>query len=191
MAITRLQVEETRTGLYGRTIVTLCRPNVSGTRPDLPTNNFGPGDIIQLLPDAVDQKSKKKDGDNAEEEKASGLVYKMTQNRVQVAFNQPPDLVSTLGEQDTVTMVLMANDVTFKRMDKSCERLKAMHRSGDVPRCLQVLFGQTPNSVDNQMLATLAITPYNPGLNEPQIEAIKCATYASLLFLAVVRENAS
>jgi ATP-dependent RNA/DNA helicase IGHMBP2 len=185
MAITRLQIEETRTGLYGRTIVTLCRPNINGSRPDFPTNNFGPGDIVQVLSDASDPSTKssgKKKEHEEEEEKTVGLVYRTTANRLQLAFNQPPDLLSLLGEQDTVTVVLVANDVTFRRMDKSTDRLRAMRSSGNVPRCLQVLFGQVPNSVDNQMLAMEQVTPYNEGLNEPQIDAIKFRAKAATLW---------
>lgn len=95
MVLSRLIVEEVRTGLYGRVIVSLVRrPNGSNTTPELPANRFGPGDIVALVMDGAEsKKSSAKNEDEEESDRFSGLIYRMSSQRVQLALNQPLNIV--------------------------------------------------------------------------------------------------
>jgi hypothetical protein len=92
--LSRLIVEEVRTGLYGRVIVSLARrPNGTDQTPALPANRFGPGDIVALVMDGGDQKRGPKTDDDEEPDRFSGLIYRMSNVRVQLALNQPLNVV--------------------------------------------------------------------------------------------------
>jgi ATP-dependent RNA/DNA helicase IGHMBP2 len=191
-------VEETRTGLWGRQIMTLARAS-KGDGEDLPTHRFSPGDIVCIKVKLSQGSSSKEDSS------ARGIVYKVTNAKIQVALSSKPiSVLARTAEVNTaknqeaveneainmdyngriVTMVLMGNDTTFKRMEIGMKHLAKLHASNDVSSGLKVLFGiEKPDEVKIKAFLPLKRRYTSAEMNESQFEAISGAMAASQLFL--------
>lgn len=100
VVLSRLIVEEVRTGLYGRVIVSLVRrSNGAEQTPELPANRFGPGDIVSLEMDGAASQPKKTatDEDESDAERFSGLIYRISSIRIQIALNMPLNVVRMIS----------------------------------------------------------------------------------------------
>ena len=82
LALQKLCIEGTSTGLYGRTVVTFA-PNASSTT-ELPSHSIGPGDIVGVR--GLEQEQK--EGEDVDEKKdpPSGVVTRTSASKVTVAF---------------------------------------------------------------------------------------------------------
>ncbi|PJF17820.1 hypothetical protein PSACC_02366 [Paramicrosporidium saccamoebae] len=158
VAIYGLRITEQRTGLVGKTIVEL------GTGSNLPAHVIKTGDVVQ-----IDRPSK------TEVEAVSGIVNRLTENFISVAFKEPPNI-----PDDGLRIVKLPNDVAFQRMRYAMTNLGNSKQS----RLLDVLFG--PVKGDGKQFPDPDTTKarwFNPHLNESQKEAVISALNASELKL--------
>ncbi|CAB4058726.1 IGHMBP2 [Lepeophtheirus salmonis] len=100
-ALVNLIFEGSRTGLYGRRILSFGSKRVP---PLLPSHSMSNGDIVKLI-------SKSKSG----EESPSGVVTFANTTTISVSLDEESNF-DIEDEKETVTMVKVANDVTYKRL---------------------------------------------------------------------------
>lgn len=118
LCVSRLVAADTRTGLYGRTLVTFESTrgvNLSGT-------GFGVRDVVQLRAansmKGAGKKQPQKSGDGgggsgatkgqSDRASTSGVVYRVQDKAITVSFEQPPAEEDLKGH---VVLLLMANDM--------------------------------------------------------------------------------
>uniref|UniRef100_A0A8C9PDC6 Helicase SMUBP-2/HCS1 1B domain-containing protein n=1 Tax=Spermophilus dauricus TaxID=99837 RepID=A0A8C9PDC6_SPEDA len=104
VCLLKLQVSSQRTGLYGRLLVTL-EPRRGGSAGVLPSNSFTSGDIVGLYGAAHEGG-----------QLASGILTRITQKSVTVAFDESQDLQLDLDRESSYRLLKLANDVTYKRL---------------------------------------------------------------------------
>ncbi|CAH6793436.1 Ighmbp2 [Phodopus roborovskii] len=103
VCLLKLQVSSQCTGLYGQWLVTF-EPRKFGPVVVLPSNSFTSGDIVGLY-DA-----------NESSQLATGVLTRITQKSVSVAFDESHDFQLNLDRENTYRLLKLANDVTYKRL---------------------------------------------------------------------------
>lgn len=191
VAIRRLQLENRRLAMYGRTEVELgCRlKQASGAPAPLPTTRLGSGDIVGIATASQPQQPF-----------AQGVIVKLTAMRVSIALdenfsdNSSAQVSDATGASSagaagaasggawgqTLVLVQLANTVTYDRLCASAQALLQVPKTPDHPAAnlVQLLFGPS----DQRRLAPpLTIPPVehmawaNQGLNESQRAAVHFA----------------
>uniref|UniRef100_A0A4W3IA86 DNA-binding protein SMUBP-2 n=1 Tax=Callorhinchus milii TaxID=7868 RepID=A0A4W3IA86_CALMI len=155
VCLLKLRIVNQRTGLYGRCLVTF-EPRKFETNALLPSNDFGPGDIVGLYDSQ---------GCGPSDQLASGIVTRVTQKSVTVAIDDTNDQL-TLDDESSYKLLKLANDVTYKRLKKALNAL-SQHHAGPASNLIGVLFGTSEPSTP------LAL--YNPRLDGSQREAVQFA----------------
>ncbi|XP_003468365.3 DNA-binding protein SMUBP-2 [Cavia porcellus] len=159
VCLLKLQVSSQRTGLYGRLLVTF-EPRRCGPVAVLPSNSFTSGDIVGLYDTA-----------NEGRQLATGILTRITQKSVSVAFDESHDFQLTLDRENFYRLLKLANDVTYKRLKKALVTLKKYH-SGPASSLIEVLFGGSDPS-PAQEIPPLKF--YNTALDASQKEAVSFA----------------
>ena len=96
LALQRLVIEGSSTGLYGRTVITFA---ASAPATELASHSIGPGDIVGVR--GLEQKCQKEDGEE-KKDPPSGVVTRTSASKVTVAFEAG---VEELGAADQVVTV--------------------------------------------------------------------------------------
>ncbi|KAM3609523.1 uncharacterized protein V6R79_016305 [Siganus canaliculatus] len=148
------------TGLHGRTIVVL-EPRKHSASSSLPSNNFGPGDIVGLYDIG---------GCNAHSQIGTGIVTKVSSASVSVAFDDSKDGLS-LDTDALYNVLKLANDVTYKRMKNALAALNG-YSNGPAGNLINVLFGDTKPSSHSQPNEVKFL---NLNLDDSQKEAVSFA----------------
>lgn len=159
VCLLKLQVSSQRTGLYGRLLVTF-EPRRCGSVAVLPSNSFTSGDIVGLY-----------DAANEGGQLATGILTRITQKSVLVAFDESHDFQLTLDRENLYRLLKLANDVTYKRLKKALVALKKYH-SGPASPLIKVLFG---GSAPSPVQEIPSLTFYNTALDPSQKEAVSFA----------------
>ncbi|XP_060933374.1 DNA-binding protein SMUBP-2 [Limanda limanda] len=160
VCLLKLQIGSQSTGLYGRTVVIL-EPRKHLGFSSLPSNSFGPGDIVGLY-DAG--------GCTAASQIGTGIVTRVGQASVSVAFDDSNDGLSF--DTDALHSLLkLANDVTYKRMKKALNSLNR-YSNGPAANLIYVLFGDSKPSSQSQ---PNEVEFFNPSLDKSQREAVTFA----------------
>lgn len=174
-AITNLVVSSQRTGLGGRTVVELSPDSAtSGSDGELPEHGIRTGDIV-LVSDQPAGSAKKREIKDLEKKGARGVVVKLKRDAVAVALDEGKEDASITGR---VWLVKLADDVTYRRMNQTMEKLQKMGES-EYSSFVRVLFGLTsPSSVPRDLTSDAEygnIAWIDPSLNASQKEAIRFA----------------
>uniref|UniRef100_A0A2K5QRK2 DNA-binding protein SMUBP-2 n=1 Tax=Cebus imitator TaxID=2715852 RepID=A0A2K5QRK2_CEBIM len=159
VCLLQLQVSSQRTGLYGRLLVTL-EPRRCGSAAALPSNSFTSGDIVGLY-----------DAANEGSQLATGILTRVTQKSVTVAFDESHDFQLSLDRENSYRLLKLANDVTYKRLKKALTALKKYH-SGPASSLIEVLFGRSAPSPASDIHP---LTFFNTCLDASQKEAVSFA----------------
>uniref|UniRef100_A0A673N0J6 DNA helicase n=1 Tax=Sinocyclocheilus rhinocerous TaxID=307959 RepID=A0A673N0J6_9TELE len=101
----KLQIASQHTGMYGRLLV-VFEPRKSIGPSILPSNTFGPGDIIGLY---------QAEGQDQPSQLGSGVVTRVTQASLTVAFDNTQDGMN-LDRDGLYNLMKLANDVTYRRL---------------------------------------------------------------------------
>ncbi|XP_004441185.1 PREDICTED: DNA-binding protein SMUBP-2 [Ceratotherium simum simum] len=133
VCLLKLQVSSQRTGLYGRLLVTF-EPRRCASSAVLPSNSFTSGDIVGLY-----------DAANEGSQLATGILTRITQKSVSVAFDESHDFQLSLDRENSYRLLKLANDVTYKRLKKALITLKKYH-SGPASLLIEVLFSESAPS---------------------------------------------
>uniref|UniRef100_A0A8C3Y7D8 DNA-binding protein SMUBP-2 n=1 Tax=Catharus ustulatus TaxID=91951 RepID=A0A8C3Y7D8_CATUS len=147
VCLLKLQVSSQRTGLYGRLLVTF-QPRKWDSDTELPSNNFGPGDIVGLYESAGQ-------GDPL----CTGVVTRVTPKAVTVALEEPRDGELALDHERSFRLLKLANDVTYNRLKRFCS--------------LSNGFGPAAESAsDSPTVSPEPLEFFNASLDESQREAV-------------------
>nr|XP_046251384.1 DNA-binding protein SMUBP-2 isoform X2 [Scatophagus argus] len=160
VCLLKLHIGSQSTGLYGRTVIVL-EPRKHLGFSSLPSNSFGPGDIVGLYDTG---------GCTADSQIGTGIVTRVSQASVSVAFDDSKDGLS-FDTDALYNLLKLANDVTYKRMKKSLNELNGYH-SGPAGNLINVLFGITKPSSQSQ---PNEVEFFNSHLDESQKEAVSFA----------------
>ncbi|XP_078452956.1 DNA-binding protein SMUBP-2 isoform X2 [Lampetra planeri] len=158
ICLLRLHLCNRRTGLYGRQ---LLKFGARGGAPDskLPSNDFGPGDIVGLYEGACDA---------VEEQLASGVVTRVSASAVTVAFDEAHDALD-LKHDGPYSLLKLANDITYKRLKTALAALNN-HHGGSSGQMISVLFGISEPSAP--LAHTGQVEFLNTALDHSQREAV-------------------
>ncbi|KAM4618985.1 DNA-binding protein SMUBP-2 [Polymixia lowei] len=160
VCLLKLQIRSQCTGLYGRTLVIL-EPRKHIGLSVLPSNSFGPGDIVGLYDMG---------GCSAASQLGTGIVTRISQASITVAFEDSQDGLNV--ESDSLYNLLkLANDVTYKRMKRALNALNG-YSSGPASNLIGVLFGYSEPGSQSQLNN---LTFSNLNLDESQREAVSFA----------------
>ncbi|KAI6053984.1 DNA-binding protein SMUBP-2 [Marmota monax] len=156
VCLLKLQVSSQRTGLYGRLLVTL-EPRRGGSAGVLPSSSFTSGDIVGLYGAAHEGG-----------QLASGILTRITQKSVTVAFDESQDLQLDLDRESSYRLLKLANDVTYKRLKAALVALKKFH-SGPASPLIELIFhGSAPSPAGD--IGPLVL--FNAALDPSQKEAV-------------------
>ncbi|KAL8934818.1 MAG: hypothetical protein Q9211_005031 [Gyalolechia sp. 1 TL-2023] len=175
LAITNLSLSSQRTGLGGKTVIELEQDNAVGGE-ELGDHGIRVGDIVRIgqQPKGGEKKMEKK---SIEGKGLEGVVVRLSRKTVQVALDKEEDDGDGLGGR--LWVVKLANDITYKRMNWTMDRLKKMEEK-DRPTLMRVLFGLDSPTPISQHLDDLNEESRNlhfidPTLNDSQRDAVKFA----------------
>ncbi|XP_070763141.1 DNA-binding protein SMUBP-2 [Enoplosus armatus] len=160
VCLLKLQIGSQSTGLYGRTVVVL-EPRKHLGFSSLPSNSFGPGDIVGLYDTG---------GCTAASQVGTGIVTRVSQASVSVTFDDSKDGLS-FDTDALYNLLKLANDVTYKRMKKALNELNG-YSNGPAANLINVLFGDTKPSSQSQ---PNKVEFFNSNLDDSQREAVSFA----------------
>ncbi|NXA71550.1 SMBP2 protein, partial [Thryothorus ludovicianus] len=156
VCLLKLQVSSQRTGLYGRLLVTF-QPRKWDSDAELPSNSFGPGDIVGLYESAGQ-------GDPL----CTGVVTRVTPKAVTVALEEPREGELAMDHEHSFRLLKLANDVTYNRLKRALTALK-QYRGGPASDLIDVLFFA---SAPRAFPETKPLEFFNASLDESQREAV-------------------
>ncbi|KAM6926855.1 DNA-binding protein SMUBP-2 [Lycodopsis pacificus] len=157
VCLLKLQIGSQSTGLYGRTVIVL-EPRKHLGFSSLPSNSFGPGDIVGLYDTG---------GCTPASQIGTGIVTRVSQASINVAFDDLKDGLSF--DTDALHNLLkLANDVTYKRMKNALNTLNG-YRNGPAANLINVLFGDSKPSNQSQ---PNDVQFFNSNLDDSQREAV-------------------
>ncbi|XP_043923237.1 DNA-binding protein SMUBP-2 [Protopterus annectens] len=158
VCLLKLHAASKRTGLYGRVLVSF-QPRKFVSDALLPSNKFGPGDIAGLYDSQSTDQS---------EQLASGIVTRITQKSITVAFDESHDGLN-LDKEISYTILKLANDVTYKRLKNALNELNKNQSLGPASHLISVLFYYSEPSPS---LEQKPLQFYNTSLDDSQKEAV-------------------
>lgn len=159
VCVLKLRITTRSNGLYGR-MVCHFEPFWSGN--SLPSHSLSSGDIVGL------QLSNNPTNDTL----AGGVVTRVSTNLIQVAFDDDQS-INDLDDDAQYRLMKLANDVTYKRLKKSLDRLNKYPSGGFCYRLISVLFGEDKIGEPYRENANFSIMDSN--LNNSQREAVDFA----------------
>ncbi|KAG6009525.1 hypothetical protein E4U21_002161 [Claviceps maximensis] len=174
LAITNLVSSSLRTGLGGKTLLELAPNGATCTTGQLPEHGIRAGDIV-LVAEQPAGGARKREVRELEKKASRGVVTKVQRAAVYVALDEGRDEVSLPGR---LWLVKLADEVTYRRMNLSMNKLQAMSES-DYSSFIRVLFGlssPTPvprNLAQDEDLSTIEWV--DATLNDSQKDAIRFA----------------
>ncbi|KAJ8002485.1 hypothetical protein DPEC_G00159400 [Dallia pectoralis] len=160
VCLLKLQIGSQSTGLYGRSLIVLEPRRHMGVAI-LPSNNFGPGDIVGLYD---------LDGCTPSSQLCTGVVTRASQSAITVACEDSQDGVN-LDTDALYNLMKLANDVTYKRMKKALTTLNG-YSSGPASDLISVVFGYSEPSCNSQ---PSDLSFLNTSLDASQREAVSFA----------------
>ncbi|KAF2452979.1 DNA helicase-like protein [Lineolata rhizophorae] len=162
LAVRNLLVASQRTGMGGKTVVELEgdpatsgggeKGDAGGSGGVIGEHGIRVGDVVGLQSQEGSGESGKKRGGAGKKEKQSnadkgveGVVVRVKQDAISLALGKGDDRDDADLPQGRVWLVKLANEVTYKRMKQTMERLEKL-RDSDYTPLMRTLFGLTPLS---------------------------------------------
>ncbi|KAH6606623.1 DNA helicase [Trichoderma cornu-damae] len=174
LAITNLAITSQRTGLGGKTVLELSPDSATSTTGELPEHGIRTGDIV-LVAEQPAGSAKKREVKELERKGARGVVTKVQRAAVSVALDEGKDDATFSGR---VWMVKLADEVTYRRMNQTMEKLQKMGEA-EYSSFIRVLFGlSSPSPVPRNLAESDdvgSIEWMDPTLNDSQKHAIRFA----------------
>ncbi|TIA72637.1 DNA helicase [Aureobasidium pullulans] len=174
LAVLNLAISAQRTGLGGKSLLELSLdPAIAGTETELPEHGLRVGDIVGVS-EQPKGAEKKKERQDMEKKLVQGVVVKVLREIIVVALDK--DEVDIPGGK--LWLVKLANDVTYKRMNQTMNKLQKMPES-EHSTLMRVLFGQSSAVTVQPRDMAKDLEWMDPSLNDSQKEAIKFALASS------------
>ncbi|PNY29564.1 DNA polymerase alpha-associated DNA helicase A [Tolypocladium capitatum] len=176
LALTNLVAASRRTGLGGRTVLELAPDAATtGAAGELPEHGVRTGDIV-LVAEQPAGAAKKREVRELESKGVRGVVVKVQRGAVGVALDEGRD--DDGGFPGRVWVVKLADEVTYRRMNHTMEKLQKMGEA-DYSSFIRVLFGlSSPSPVSPDLSKDRELGNlewFDPTLNDSQKDAIRFA----------------
>ncbi|KAK4659423.1 hypothetical protein QC762_110050 [Podospora pseudocomata] len=178
VALTNLAVLSQRTGLGGKTVVEVGPDGAFSCSGDLPEHGIRSGDIV-LLAEQPAASGKKREVKELERKGVKGVVTRVGRQGLGVAVEEDGE-GEVVGGDRRVWIVKLADEVTWKRMNGTMEKMAKM-AEGEYSYFMRVLFGlTTPSPVPEDLskdeeVGEGKIKWFDTSLNESQKDAIRFA----------------
>ncbi|MDA9098225.1 AAA domain-containing protein [bacterium] len=150
-ALLGLKCVDTRSGFYGKTIVTLegaSRPNGDNTAPPLLPHKLMPHDVVCLRPNK---------GESGGDPLASGVVYRVRDTQLEIAVDETPDCLD-----GTLRLERLQNETSHNRL---VDALKLVGKVGD-----------NANSVDVSKFPGSRLVEYLFGNSKPRVSRVSSSS---------------
>ncbi|EHA48980.1 DNA helicase [Pyricularia oryzae 70-15] len=180
-ALTNLTVQGRRTGAGGRTVVELSSdPAVGGI--ELPEHGLRVGDVV-LVAEQPAGSAKKREVREMERNGVRGVVTRVRRSDLNVALDAGDDKSGGAGKEEKglagrVWVVRLADDVTYRRMTWTMEKMERM-ADAEHSNFIRVLFGHSsPSPVPSNLKTDPEFGELewlDPTLNDSQKDAIRFA----------------
>ncbi|KAK1942486.1 DNA-binding protein SMUBP-2 [Phytophthora citrophthora] len=160
--LTHLTLAKYSTGLFGRTLLQFSFPSLS-LRQAKP-HQFTVGDLVQI------RVKNASTGDKL----PTGIVSRVEERSISVAVSSEQDdvdEVELLGAAAGITLDRLVNNATFVKLTSALDQMTKFE-FGAAQSVVDVVFSQREPS---WITPLPDITPFNTGLNESQVEAIRFA----------------
>ncbi|XP_015683021.1 DNA-binding protein SMUBP-2, partial [Protobothrops mucrosquamatus] len=105
VCLLKLELHCQKTGLYGHLLVTFKKSQKHGSDTELPSNSFGPGDIVGLY-EAAGQNN----------QICTGIVTRTASNSITIAVDEPQSNLVNVDQENLYCLLKLANDVTYNRL---------------------------------------------------------------------------
>jgi DNA polymerase alpha-associated DNA helicase A len=178
LAITNLLPTAQRTGFGGRTIIELEPDNAVTASGVLQPHGVRQGDIVRVETQPAGSATKREKVE-VTASGVEGVVHRVYENKVSVAVDisgdgGAVDRIWTTGKR--LWIVKIANEVTFKRMEKAMGVLKDIgEKEGGRDGLIDVLFGRRSPKEAQGGHDRAEIQWFDDALNESQKEAVRFA----------------
>ncbi|PHH74524.1 hypothetical protein CDD83_4557 [Cordyceps sp. RAO-2017] len=177
LALTNLVVDSRRTGFGGRTVLELGPDAATGGGGgQLPEHGVRAGDIV-LVAEQPAGGAKRREVRELERRGARAVVVRVHRGAVAVALDEGRD-EDGAAFAGRVWLVKLADEVTYRRMNQTMERLQKMDESA-YSSFIRVLFGlSSPSPVPSDLSKDEAVGEiawFDPSLNESQKDAVRFA----------------
>ncbi len=179
MALINLVVSGRRTGMGGRTVLTVEGDAATGTAAGdaLPEHGLRTGDVV-LVAEQPGGSAKKREMRDLEKGGVRGVVTRVRRSALDVAVDDADEQVDTLLQAASrVWLLKLADEVTYRRMATAMRTLQALPEAGYTP-LMRVLFGLSSPVGAAPAAEKEAIDWINPGLNDSQKDAVHFALAA-------------
>ncbi|EFX03686.1 DNA-binding protein smubp-2 [Grosmannia clavigera kw1407] len=187
LALTNLVVDGRRTGMGGRTVLTLVRDGAlsvaknSEDGSELPEHGLRTGDIV-LVAEQPGGSAKKREMRELEQRGSRGVITRVRRTGLDVGLDQGDSDSSREEAVDVllagrVWLVKLADDVTFRRMSAAMQTLQTMP-SSEYTSLMRVLFGQASPSPAARENEEDAIRWIDGSLDASQRAAVRFALAA-------------
>ncbi|KAF1318882.1 DNA-binding protein smubp-2, partial [Globisporangium splendens] len=167
--LVNLKLAQYSTGLFGRTVVKLAFPSAHVQRAK--PHQFTVGDLVQLRiarPSASSSSVKSSSASGAKY--PTGIVARVEETALSIALSESDDVDEDELLAKAVTIDRLVNNATFVKLSSALDRL-AKFDHGAAQSVVEIVFsGKSPS-----WNPLPEITPFNPGMNESQLEAIRFA----------------
>ncbi|KAK4648438.1 uncharacterized protein QC761_110050 [Podospora bellae-mahoneyi] len=180
VALTNLTVLSQRTGLGGKTVVEVGPDGAFSCSGDLPEHGIRSGDIV-LLAEQPAASGKKREVKELERKGVKGVVTRVGRQGLGIAVGEDGEGEGeVVGGDRRVWIVKLADEVTWKRMNGTMEKMAKM-AEGEYSYFMRVLFGlTTPSPVPEDLskdeeVGEGKIKWFDTSLNESQKDAIRFA----------------
>ncbi|KAG7384713.1 DNA-binding protein SMUBP-2 [Phytophthora pseudosyringae] len=161
--LTHLTLSRYSTGLFGRTLLQFSFP--SRSLRQVKPHHFTVGDLVQIRA----QKSA-----SAGDKLPTGIVSRVEERGISVAVSgdqDDVDEVELLGAAAGVTLDRLVNNATFVKLSNALDQMSKFE-FGAAQAVVDVVFSEREPSWNTPLPD---ITPFNTGLNQSQVEAIRFA----------------
>jgi DNA polymerase alpha-associated DNA helicase A len=174
LALTNLLPSSQRTGFGGRTIVELEPDSAINSTGILPPHGIRQGDIVRIEPQPSGSATKKEKAESTAGG-VEGVVHRVFEGRIAVAI-EDDNAVDRVWSGKRLWVVKVANEITFKRMEKVVGILKEIgEKEGGREGLVDVLFGRRAPREVEAGYKEKEVKWFDAGLNESQKEAVKFA----------------
>lgn len=166
VCIHKLCVAGSKTGLYGRTVVTFePNPITHGKDKLLPSHGITPGDIVNVGCGTFEAKNFL----------GSGVVLSVRRSELSVAFEEEADEVIG-SDSNNFFLLRIANDVTYKRLKSALTNLRQNKVPERASKLREVLFGE--RTVREPAILAKPLEFINASLDDSQKAAVNFAVTA-------------
>ncbi|KAJ3695694.1 hypothetical protein LUZ60_001071 [Juncus effusus] len=158
-----LRCSDCQTGLMGKALL-----EFQYNKGDvLPPHRFGTHDVVVL---------KQNNADSAANSLGQGVVYRLKDSSIIVAFDEIPDD----GLNSSLRLEKVANEVTYKRMKDALNQLSSAVQKGPAVDLIPVLFGEKKPTIPKK---TTQFSPFNKNLDDSQKAAVNKSLASKEVFL--------